>query len=494
MSHTFDNGCSSPGDNVDDTPYEASAASGCPIGRDTCPGNAGNDPIENFMDFTDDCCMNTFTSGQITRMVDQAALYRNLLPSPFDITGVLTASQSYRSSNRAYNLIFQPDGNLVLYGPSGPMWWSGTHGNGDTCVLQGDGNLVIYNGVSPTWNSGTYGNPGAKLQVTNTGSVIFADQNDNILKTHGVERLTGVLTTHKSLNKLYTLVCQGDGNLVLYGPSGPTWWTGTSGNGSTCVLQGDGNLVIFNGGTPTWNSGTHGNLGAYLTVFDTGFIVIYNKDGNMLKAFGAGGRTSGTLLVDQPYISPNGLNHFVFQSDGNLAAYRSGFLSWSSGTKGNGDTCVLQGDGNLILYKNGTPTWSSGTHGNSGAYVAMTDTATLAIYDQSGGIIKSYGIEAITGTLTVDRKYFSPNKLHWFVHQADGNLVLYNNGSVFWHTGTHGNGNLCVLQHDGNLVIFDSGTPIWNSGTHGNFGAYITIDDNGWLNIHDKSGNVVKRW
>ena len=30
--HTFENGCTPPGDEVDDTPYEDSPTSGCPIG------------------------------------------------------------------------------------------------------------------------------------------------------------------------------------------------------------------------------------------------------------------------------------------------------------------------------------------------------------------------------------------------------------------------------------------------------------------------------
>ncbi len=75
LDHTFANGCSAPGDSVADTPYEASAAFGCPGGRDTC-SSAGLDPIENFMDYTDDACMDRFSSGQAARMQAQVATYK----------------------------------------------------------------------------------------------------------------------------------------------------------------------------------------------------------------------------------------------------------------------------------------------------------------------------------------------------------------------------------------------------------------------------------
>jgi hypothetical protein len=85
------------------------------------------------------------------------------------------------SGDGRYAALLQGDGNLVVYGPAGPIWSSNTSGRGgDRITMQSDGNLVMYAG----------------------GAVPFA-------------------TNTRGGNP--SLVLQNDGNLVVYTSAGPVW-------------------------------------------------------------------------------------------------------------------------------------------------------------------------------------------------------------------------------------------------------------------------------
>jgi hypothetical protein len=75
----------------------------------------------------------------------------------------------------AFHLDMQTDGNLVLYRPAMiPLWASGTVGNGDFARMQSDGNLVVYDLAGrPVFASNTAGNPGAFIICQDDGNLVI---------------------------------------------------------------------------------------------------------------------------------------------------------------------------------------------------------------------------------------------------------------------------------------------------------------------------------
>jgi hypothetical protein len=73
LLHTFQGGCGTgntnfSGDYCSDTPGVGTPNYGCVANTDSCTSVPGNDMIENYMDYTDDLCMNIFTQVQRDRI------------------------------------------------------------------------------------------------------------------------------------------------------------------------------------------------------------------------------------------------------------------------------------------------------------------------------------------------------------------------------------------------------------------------------------------
>ena len=102
LYHTFQGGCGS-GDNCSDTPPVTTSSTGCSSNQNTCSNDNPDlpDMIENYMDYTDDDCMNTFTQNQKQRT--KAVL------NSFNLRGSLTTASNHFVTGINQSAIFNCD-------------------------------------------------------------------------------------------------------------------------------------------------------------------------------------------------------------------------------------------------------------------------------------------------------------------------------------------------------------------------------------------------
>ena len=109
LYHTFEGGCAD-GDFCADTPATAQENYNCPTGQDSCPVGTGDgilDMIENYMDYTDDACMNIFTNDQSARM-DGVLSGSRLSLANSTVTDTALPSVSYDASIKIMDLNLDP--------------------------------------------------------------------------------------------------------------------------------------------------------------------------------------------------------------------------------------------------------------------------------------------------------------------------------------------------------------------------------------------------
>ena len=96
LNHTFYNNCSTGNDGVDDTPaHHDDYLWQCNNNLDSCSDLPGNDPIHNYMTYTNNSCQWEFTPGQKDRMHALVATYRpGLLENPVAPLWMTTADET----------------------------------------------------------------------------------------------------------------------------------------------------------------------------------------------------------------------------------------------------------------------------------------------------------------------------------------------------------------------------------------------------------------
>ena len=222
----------------------------------------------------------------------------------------LAPAQSLTSDNGIYELIMQEDGNMVVYGNGSPVWSSGTTSSfrGSDAVMQRDGNFVVYAQGRPNWHSQSSDRSGALLIMQDDGNAVIYRPNGTPVwaskASRGVQLHKTALKDGEHLSPgqslvsprgYYRLLVQPDGNLVVYGPTGPNWSSATAVRNSGLVLTATGNLVLAAGPTAQAN-------------WNTGDVIRYP--------------TPGHFEVD-------------LQDDGNLVLYQDGSARWASLTPRN---------------------------------------------------------------------------------------------------------------------------------------------------------------
>ena len=113
LFHTFQSGCGTAnapytsGDLLADTTRESTANYHCAVIADGCNDNK-NAPIENYMDYSEDACMTTFTNEQINRMRCGINNYRTVNTEPTAAFSFTNAGLVVTFSNTSTDLESMP--------------------------------------------------------------------------------------------------------------------------------------------------------------------------------------------------------------------------------------------------------------------------------------------------------------------------------------------------------------------------------------------------
>lgn len=300
-----------------DTPQSTTSNFGCSTGQTTCDGNL--DMVENYMDYSDDACMNIFTFDQVNRILTVIENADGISDLPASTTGYAEPTV-YVSSTLPSGVLednacgFQDIEISIAASSAGTASATATLANSGTATENVDFELIN--------NSVTF----AQGSTTASNTVTLRIYQDGLVEANETISLNVNISTSGDLvatGSTYTTSIRNDdnaavsvGNTVLFSEGFETYtdwqitpvggWTMLDNDGDTTYEADDNNFpneeytgtfIVFNPsqGTPAFADGwdAHsGNKGYY--------------------CFNATGSSSGTPANDDyiftPQISLNGTN------------------------------------------------------------------------------------------------------------------------------------------------------------------------------------------
>ena len=145
LFHTFQGGCGLSNDAVDDTPaMSEDAIYSCNQNQDSCPDDPGNDPVTNYMNYSD--CQSVFTDGQASRAYTMIENYHpGLLENEFYYPSLSVSGLNYTNDNDGDGN-FNP-GETIKIKPNITNHWGATASDVTLVLSTEDERLAITDGI-----------------------------------------------------------------------------------------------------------------------------------------------------------------------------------------------------------------------------------------------------------------------------------------------------------------------------------------------------------
>ncbi|QNL22754.1 T9SS type A sorting domain-containing protein [Hyphobacterium sp. CCMP332] len=389
LRHTFNGSCTgmtdsncfsnatnpgSAGDGVCDTPPVNQPNFTCNTNANSCAenisilGGDANDMVQNYMDYTNDLCMDRYTQGQKDRMIAQVTQYRPLL---LDSMNAVSA---------------------------------GYYGCPVTAAISGSDTVCVGEDATITFN--LTGNP--------PFDIVFTDGSNNFTITGASNPHTEVITAAQG-TFTYTIVSVTDQDSTKTAPdpslSGSAeitaLFTGAndatlSGTGSIC--EGDTSIINFsaNGGTSPFDIEINNGVGSILGVANNSDILVTPSDTStftLLNVSDANGCMTTVFSSTASFNVTQSPNSFFLKS------INKGIVTFNNSTSGASSYLWDFGDGNTSTQQN--PVHAYLTTGQF--TVSLTSTNNQSCSNTYSEIITISEISSIRGLLAGESFELYPN-------------------------------------------------------------------------------------